>query len=572
MLRELTIRNVAVIEELTVTLVPGLNVLTGETGAGKSILIDALQLVLGARGSESLLRSGAEEAAVEAAFDAGPGSRAMELLEAEGIAVEPGEPIVLRRQLFRDGRTKAYAGGRLTSVATLRALGECLVDIHGQHPGQLLLDPRRHRELLDGYAGAAEEARAYRERYGAWQALRREREALLSAERERAQRQDLLEFQRREIEAARLTIGEEEALVAEDAILSNHERLFAAVEQAYVMLEESDEALLARLSAAAARVREASGIDQRLREVLEALETGAVHLREAARGLRDYRARIEFDPERLEAIQTRLHEIGKLKRKYGATVGEVLEHLTRVRADLAALERSETRLGELEQMLTTAQQDLAGRAQRLSAARRRAAPKLQEAILAEIHELGMAKATFEVAVRSAAAGEEALGPHGVDEVEFLISPNPGEPLKPLHKIASGGELSRTMLAIRVILAAADQTPSLIFDEVDAGIGGNTAEIVGRKLTAVSRQRQVLCVTHLPQIACFADHHVVLSKRSLRDRTQTTAQILPTAERARELARMLGGLSRSETPVQHATELLEAANRLKKRMKGTQSTG
>jgi DNA repair protein RecN (Recombination protein N) len=572
MLRELTIRNVAVIEELTVTLVPGLNVLTGETGAGKSILIDALQLVLGARGSESLLRSGAEEAAVEAAFDAGPGSRAMELLEAEGIAVEPGEPIVLRRQLFRDGRTKAYAGGRLTSVATLRALGECLVDIHGQHPGQLLLDPRRHRELLDGYAGAAEEARAYRERYGAWQALRREREALLSAERERAQRQDLLEFQRREIEAARLTIGEEEALVAEDAILSNHERLFAAVEQAYVMLEESDEALLARLSAAAARVREASGIDQRLREVLEALETGAVHLREAARGLRDYRARIEFDPERLEAIQTRLHEIGKLKRKYGATVGEVLEHLTCVRADLAALERSETRLGELEQMLTTAQQDLAGRAERLSAARRRAAPKLQEAILAEIHELGMAKATFEVAVRSAAAGEEALGPHGVDEVEFLISPNPGEPLKPLHKIASGGELSRTMLAIRVILAAADQTPSLIFDEVDAGIGGNTAEIVGRKLTAVSRQRQVLCVTHLPQIACFADHHVVLSKRSLRDRTQTTAQILPTAERARELARMLGGLSRSETPVQHATELLEAANRLKKRMKGTQSTG
>jgi DNA repair protein RecN (Recombination protein N) len=572
MLRELTIRNVAVIDELTVTFVPGLNVLTGETGAGKSILIDALQLVLGARGSESLLRSGAEEAAVEAAFDAGPGSRLTELLEAEGIAVEPGEPIILRRQLFRDGRTKAYAGGRLTSVATLRALGECLVDIHGQHPGQLLLDPRRHRELLDGYAGVAEEARAYRERYGAWQALRREREALLLAERERAQRQDLLEFQRREIEAARLEIGEEEGLVAEHAILSNHERLFAAVEQAYVMLEESDEALLARLATAAARVREASGIDQRLREVLEALETGAVHLREAARGLRDYRARIEFDPERLEAIETRLHEIGKLKRKYGATVGEVLEHLTRVRADLAALEHSEARLGELEQMLTAAQQDLAGRAERLSAARRRAAPKLQEAILAEIHELGMAKATFEVGVRSAASGEGALGPHGVDEVEFLISPNPGEPLKPLHKIASGGELSRTMLAIRVILAAADQTPTLIFDEVDAGIGGNTAEMVGRKLTAVSRQRQVLCVTHLPQIACFADHHVVVSKRSLRDRTQTTVQMLPGAERARELARMLGGLSRSETPLQHATELLEAANRLKKRMKGAQSTG
>jgi DNA repair protein RecN (Recombination protein N) len=530
-----------------------------------------LQLVLGARGSETLLRSGTEEAAVEAAFDAGPGSRTTELLAAEGIAVEPGEPLILRRQLFRDGRTKAYAGGRLTSVASLRALAECLVDIHGQHPGQLLLDPRRHRELLDGYAGVTEEARAYREGYGRWQALRREREALLQAERERARRQDLLEFQRREIEAAHLQADEEEALAAEHAILSNHERLFALVEGAYATLEESDEALLARLSAAAARVREAAAIDPRLHETLEALETGAVHLHEAARGLRDYRARIEFDPERLDAIQTRLHEIGKLKRKYGGSAGEILEHLARVRADLEALGRSEARLEELDRMLTEAQRDLLTRAERLSAARRRAAPKLQEAILAEIRELGMARAVFEVRVVSAAPGEGGLGPHGMDEVEFVISPNPGESLKPLHKIASGGELSRTMLAIRVILAAADQTPTLIFDEVDAGIGGNTAEMVGRKLTAVSRQRQVLCVTHLPQIACFADHHVVVSKRALRDRTETTVQMLPSGERAEELARMLGGLSRSKTPLQHATELLDAASRLKRRMRGAQST-
>jgi DNA repair protein RecN (Recombination protein N) len=565
MLRELTIRNVAVIEELTVTFVPGLNVLTGETGAGKSILIDALQLVLGARGSENLLRSDAVEAAVEAAFDIEPGWRGRELLEAEGLAVESGEPLILRRQLFRDGRTKAYACGRLTTVATLRALGECLVDIHGQHPGQPLLDPRRHRDLLDGYAGVSEEARAYRDHYGAWQALRREREALVLAERERTQRQELLEFQRREIEAARLEIGEEESLNAEHAILSNHERLFAAVEQAYGALEESDEAMLTRLAAVVARVHEAAGIDARLGEILEALETGAVHLREAARGLRDYRARVEFDPQRLEAIESRLHEIGKLKRKYGPTVGEILEQLTRVRADLQALEHSEARLGELEALAMVSQRDLAGRAERLSAARRRTAPPLQAAILDEIRELGMAKAAFEVRVTLAQSGAEALGSHGMDEVEFLISPNPGEPLKPLHRIASGGELSRTMLAIRVILAAADQMPTLIFDEVDAGIGGMTAETVGRKLTEVSRQRQVLCVTHLPQIACFADHHVVVSKRSLRDRTQTTVQMLPTAERAQELARMLGGPSRSGTPLQHAIELLEAARRLKKRM-------
>lgn len=566
MLRELTIRNVAVIDELTVTFAPGLNVLTGETGAGKSILIDALQLVLGARGSEGLLRAGAEEAVVEAAFEGDPGSRAAALLQAEGIATEPGEPLILRRHLFRDGRTRGYAGGRLTSMATLRSLGECLVDIHGQHPGQLLLDPRRHRDLLDGYAGLAEEARAYRDRYGAWQALRREREALLQAERERAQRQDLLEFQRREIEAARLGPDEEEALSAEQAILANHERLFAAVEQAYAALEESDEAILARLKAAAGRVREAATIDPRLREILEALEAGAVHLGEAARGLRDYRGRIEFDPARLEAIQARLHEIGKLKRKYGSSVAEVLAHLARVRADLLALERSAVRLGELDQALTAAQRDLQSRAERLSAARRKAAPKLQEAILAEVRELGMARAAFEVRVSPSGAGETSLGPHGMDEVEFLIAPNPGEPLKPLHKIASGGELSRTMLAIRVILAAADQTPTLVFDEVDAGIGGQTAEMVGRKLTAVSRQRQVLCVTHLPQIACFADQHVLVAKRTLRDRTQTAAQVLGSSERAQEIARMLGGPSRSETPLQHATELLEAANRLKRRMK------
>jgi DNA repair protein RecN (Recombination protein N) len=566
MLRELTIRNVAVIDELTVSFVPGLNVLTGETGAGKSILIDALQLVLGARGSEELLRSGADEAAVEAAFDVGPGSRAVELVEAEGIAAEPGEFLVLRRHLFRDGRSKAYANGRLTSAATLRALAECLVDIHGQQPAQPLLDPRRHRELLDAYAGAVEDVRAYRDRYARWQAQRREREALLQADRERAQRQDLLEFQRREIEGARLTAGEEEALAAEHGVLSNHERLFAAVEQAYSALEESDDAVLERLAAAATRIREAAAIDQRLREVLEALETGSVHLREATRGLRDYRGRIEFDPQRLDAIEARLHEIGKLTRKYGGSVAEILEHLARVKKDLEALEQSEARLAEMDQALTEIQREMAGRAERLSQVRRRAARKLRDAILAEIQELGMVRATFEVRVAPAAPGDAALGPHGIDEVEFLISPNPGEALKPLHKIASGGELSRVMLAIRVILAAADQTATLIFDEVDAGIGGGMAETVGRKLVAASRQHQVLCVTHLPQIASFADHHVVVSKRALRDRTETTVQALGGADRAQEIARMLGGPSRSATPLQHANELLEAASRLKKRLK------
>lgn len=567
MLRELCIKNVAVIDTLTVPFVPGLNILTGETGAGKSILIDALQLVLGARSSEDLLRAGADEAVVEAAFDPPADPAGLALLAAEGIAVDPGEFLILRRHVFRDGKSKAYVGGRLTPAATLRALAECLVDIHGQHPGQPLLDPRRHREFVDAYAGVLSEAAAYRERFAAWQGLQRERDALLAAERERERRAELLEFQRRELEGAHLAPDEEEALAAERAILANHERLFSAVEQAYVELEESEDAVLMRLGPLATRLREAAAIDLRLREVLEALETALVHLGEAARGLRDYRGRIEFDPQRLESIEARLHEIGKLKRKYGGGVADLLAQLAGVRRDLESLERSAARLQDVERVLRESGGDLLRRAETLSAARRQAAQALRKAVLTELTDLGMAKAAFEVRVATGADDETALGPHGLDAVEFLISPNPGEPVKPLHKIASGGELSRVMLAIRTVLADADRTPTVIFDEVDAGIGGSMGEVVGRKLSVASGRHQVLCVTHLPQIACFGDRHLLVQKRSLADRTETTVRTLSAEERAREVARMLGGSGRSGTALEHANELLAAAARLKRRSKG-----
>jgi len=568
MLCELTIRNLAVIDEVAVTFSPGLNVLTGETGAGKSILIDALQLVLGARSSEELMRSGVEETVVEAAFDPDPAPGVRRLLEAEGIPAEPGEVLVLRRHLSRDGKSKAYANGHLTSAATLRALAEFLVDIHGQHAGQPLLDPRRHGELLDAYAGVGDELLGYRERFARWQATRREAQALRLAERDRVQRLDLLQFQRREIESAGLRPGEEEALAAEQARLANHERIFAAVEQAYAGLEEADGAALERLAALATGLREVARIDPRLQEVLDTLETGTVHLREAARTLRDYRGAMEFDPQRLDAVGSRLHEIGKLKRKYGATPEEVLAHLDQVRGELAALEQSESRLAAIDAELAGLEGDLGVRAERLSGLRRRAARTLQDAVLAELAELGMARAALEVRVAPRPAGEGRLGPTGIDDVEFLISPNPGEALKSLHRIASGGELSRIMLALRVILAAADRTPTLVFDEVDAGIGGSMGETVGRKLVAVSRQRQVLCVTHLPQIASYADRHLVVTKRTAKDQTRTSVAVLEDSDRLHELARMLGGPGRSSTPLQHATELLEAAARLKKRTKSS----
>jgi len=565
MLRELGITNVAVLEGVRVPFEPGLNLLTGETGAGKSILIDALQLVLGARSSLDLLRAGADEAVVEAGFDPPSDPEALRLLEAEGVNLEPGEPLVVRRHLFRDGRSKAYVNGRLTAAATLRALGERLVDIHGQHPGQPLLDPRRHREFLDEYAGLTSTLQDYHQRFQAWQALAQERDALSQAERDRAQRQDLLSFQINEIEQAGLAPGEEQTLVAEQAVLANHERLRVAAEYAYAVLEESDGAALGQLASALARVREAAALDPRLGEVRDGLETGMIQLQEAARGLRDHLGHAEFSPERLQAVEARLHAIGKLRRKYGADVAEVLEHLARARAEREALDRSDERLQELDGLAASSLRELGQRAREISANRTAAAKKLQEAVLAEIHELGMRHASFEVQVTPGPVAPETLGPEGIDRVEFLIAPNPGEPLKPLHRIASGGELSRVMLAIRAILAAADRIPTLIFDEVDAGIGGAMAEVVGRKLAAASRRHQVLCVTHLPQIACFADHHLAVSKRSHRDRTQTSVEPLATEARVEELARMLGGTG-SEAALRHAQHLLDGAARAKRRSK------
>jgi DNA repair protein RecN (Recombination protein N) len=566
MLRELRIRNVAVIEEAVLPLAEGLTILTGETGAGKSILIDALQLVLGARSSEELFRAGSDEAEVEAAFELPPGSGALPLLAGEGIPAEAGECLVLRRHLHRDGRSRAYVNGRLCTAGTLRALAEHLVDIHGQHAGQPLLDPRRHREFLDAAAGLAESVQGYRERFLRWQALGRERESLAAAERGRVERQELLAFQQREIEAARLDAEEEASLTAERAVLANHEKLFAAVDGAYGILEESDEAALDRLGAAAVRLGDAAAIDPRLQEIQDTLETGLVHLREAARGLRDYRGRLEFDPGRLDAIESRLHDIGRLKRKYGSTVRAVLDHLARVRADLAALDRAEGRLAELDQAIAELAQDLAGRAGAISATRQSAARGLETAVTAELAELGMSRADFRVQVVSEASAERPFGPYGADAVEFLIAPNPGEPLKPLQRIASGGELSRVMLAVRTVLAAVDATPTVIFDEIDAGIGGGMGEVVGRKLVQTSRQRQVLCVTHLPQIACFADQHLVVSKRVVGDRTETSVEHLDGEARVQEVGRMLRGPERSPIAVQHARELLEGATRLKKRVK------
>jgi DNA repair protein RecN (Recombination protein N) len=560
MLREIGIRHFAVVDEVRANFGPGLNVLTGETGAGKSIVISALTIALGTRADAELIRSGAEEAVVEAAFAIPHASPVGELLASQGIPVEKGEDIFLRRLLAREGRSRAYVSGTMTGAATLRALGEHLVDIHGQHESALLQNRRRQLELLDAFAGLTEQVEGYQTVYRRWQALKAEREALERGERDKAQRKDLLEYQIREIDAAHLAEDEEEILQAERAVLTHHEKLRMAVEDAYARLEGDEGGILSSLSSVEARLREVSRIDARLAPLEGMADEGKTLLKEVLVALRDYRERIQFDPERLETVEARLHTIGRLKKKYGSTAGEILGYRDQAALDLKQLEGAEERLVSLGEEIRAVDAELWDRAGHLSRGRGKAAKQLAQQVVGELRQLGMTRADFRVEITKI-EGEDPRGslrPTGLEEAEFLFAPNLGEGFRPLGKIASGGELSRTMLALKHILASADRTPTLIFDEVDAGVGGRMAEVVGRKLWRVSGERQVLCITHLPQIAAFADVHLRVEKEMRKGRTEARLIPLSRDDRIEELARMLGGPEKSATALKHARELFQAA--------------
>ncbi len=564
MLRELSIRNFALIEDLRLELPAGFIVLTGETGAGKSILMDALGWALGDRPDETQIRGAADEALVEAAFELPRDRRVHEVLAAEGIPQERDEFLVLRRHVLRGGRSKAYVNGRLSSAATLRALGSLLVDVHGQGQGQSLLEPRRHRELLDAYAGLEEAVAGFRERHRRAAALRRELDEAAARAREREQRLDLLRHQHAEIAAARLAPGEEEALQAERMVLANVERLLEATRAALALLAGEEGGARDAARRAAARLREAERLDERLAGPRGLVEQAGDLLGEAVRELERYAGRLEFDPGRLEEIQARLHALERLKRKYGPTVEAILEHGARVGRELEELTAAGEALPQREAEWQALQRELAAAADALSAGRAKAARELERKIAAELKDLGFARAGFQVPMVRA-EGPEGLGPTGRDTVEFLFAPNPGEDPKPLHKIASGGELSRTMLAIKAILARADRVPTLIFDEVDAGIGGGMADVVGRKLHGLAEARQVLCVTHLAQIAATADAHFQVSKHTARGTTATLVRRLD-ADRDEEIARMLGGRQDAAIPLEHAREILDAARAWKRKAK------
>jgi DNA repair protein RecN (Recombination protein N) len=562
MLRELRIRNFAVVENVTVPFVPGFNVLTGETGAGKSILVDAILLVRGARAQTDLIRADAATATVEALFAASGDAAAV--LDAAGLPREDGE-IVIRRELSRSGRHRAFVNDAAVTVGLLERLGDALVQVHGQHEHQRLLEPARQLELLDWFA----DADPLRERFAAAFAklgeARADLERRRGAGRDRAQREDLLRFQVSELDAAGLRPGEEEELRTERRRLQHAERFAAGLHEVGTLLQDDAASVAMRLARAGRVLSELGRLDPSFAAPIETLDAARVQVEETLASVRALRETIVFEPGRLEAIDDRLDALVRLKRKYGDTEDAMLGFRADVAAELDRLQRHEELLGEDERRLADLHAEVDAAARALGGARREAAARLAPAVQRELRQLGMERAAFEVALTDLAP--EDWGPRGADRVEFRFTANPGEPVRPLARIASGGELARTMLALQVVLAGYERAPTMVFDEVDAGIGGHAAAMVGEKLGAVGVSRQVLCVTHLAPIAALAHQHVRVAKSVRGGRTRASADVVAGDDRAAEIARMLGGKAPATAALEHARALLRARGAERPRGRG-----
>lgn len=563
MLTFLRVRHLAIIDQLEVEFGPGLNVITGETGAGKSILIDALSFVLGERAQPELVRTGAKQAEVEALFDIADDPETLARLSAFGLDPEP--ELVVRRVVMASGRTRAYVNGSLASAGQLAELARGLVDISSQHEHHTLVDPSTHLGYLDAFGMLeplrAEIAQAHRKLREADDALREAQRAAAS----KSEREDLLRFQLREIAELDPKPGEEQELTEERDRLRHAARLASAAGGAEEALYAQDGAVCEVLGRIASEVRDAAAIDARLAPMADALDGALAQLEEAARELGAYARGVTMDPERLNEVEDRLARLKRLVRKYGGDVEGILAHRALAEAELAALGNAEERIAELEHARDEALAAASAAARALSAKRKTIAEELARRISEELASLGMGGARVEVQVAPLAerGGEltvdgARLSETGIDRVEFLIAPNRGEEPRPLRKIASGGELSRAMLAIKRVLAGVGRAGLYVFDEVDSGVGGAVAEVIGQKLADVARHHQVICITHLAPIAVYADRHYRVAKSVEGERTKSRIELLDASERLEEIARMVGGLKITDSHRKAAAEMLEVA--------------
>ena len=573
MLALLNISNIALIEDLRVEFDAGLNLLTGETGSGKSIIVDALGVLIGGRFTSDLLKSGAERGFIEGLFSVTRSPEFDLLLARAGILNlddEAGEQrdagsreLIIRRELSNSGRNKIFINNQLATQSLLRDLRPFLVDIHGQGDQQTLFDPQTHLNLLDAFAGLNESRQQVAESYQRWNKLRRELSELQRDEAEKFQLVDILKFQINELESARLSIGEDESLEEERRRLLNIEQLTTLASECYSLVYEDDDAALARVRQTAKRLEELAEFEPVFKDYFDGLESARAVLEELAFSLREFSDKLEFSPSRLAQIEDRLAELARIKRKYGASIDTALEHLANAEDRLGLVERSDEREIEVKDQLSAARKHYLECAGQLHKDRVRTARKFEQAVELGIAEVAMDNARFQVQITAPKGSDlvddsdcDAFSANGIDRVEFYFSANVGEDVRPLARVASGGEASRLMLVLKTVANAAEFPRTIVFDEIDSGIGGRVSEAVGAKLKKLSQTNQVLCVTHQPQIARFADNHLLVQKTALKNRTQVSIERLDRRGRVEELARMLTGAEITESARRHAKEMLK----------------
>jgi DNA repair protein RecN (Recombination protein N) len=558
MLNELSIKNFAIIDELKVSFGEGLNVISGETGAGKSIIIGAVNLLLGDRATTEMIRTQADTATVEAFFDIAANKLLQDKITAMGFTA--GEELVIRRVISHTGKNKVFINGQMATLANLAAVGELLINICGQREHQVILNAENHIDILDEFGGCLPDRAVYTEIYNQYQQIRTQIEKLKNLRSSREEKTDLFKFQLKEIQDINPQPAEDTTLADEKKVLVNFQKLSGWANLAYDLLYGEKDSVIVKLKEVQNQVKEIKKIDANLKLVDTDVEGSFITLQEAALALRDYNKNLYFDSERLAAIDERLELLNRLKRKYGGSLEGVLRKKQEIEEDLKMVFSVEEELEKLGKEEMDIKNNLQQNALKLSQIRKQAAKKLQEAVDKEVHALNMPHASFQVFFQKGAIDKiaEIFGLKGCDAVEFYLVANTGEESKPLNKIASGGELSRIILALKNVLSRTGSVASIVFDEVDNGIGGATAEIVGRKLKEVSANHQVICITHLPQIACFGDNHLYVSKKVTKGRTTTSVEELDDEQKVEEISRMLGGVDVTETTREHALEMLNGS--------------